>query len=212
MPRIATAADIARKQPGLRSLAKKVRKNTRAIGSREKNNIRTTMEVNPDTTAVVQNLAPIVEGLGDVGRIALKVHAEGIDVSGTLFKNSASIFTRLRLMIVIDKQGDTTPPTVTNIFESEDDFFSGQLRREDVFSMKRYRIVWDKMFVLNENFDGQVTCHAFKFHKKLNHDMNFSGAGATDEGKNSIWLISASDEVTNKPVVNGDIVFRYTDI
>ncbi len=42
--------------------------------------------------------------------------------------------------------------------------------------------------------------------------MNFSGAGATDEGKNSIWLITGSDEATNVPTVNADAIFRYTDI
>ncbi len=194
------------------ALTKKVNKNTRILGSREKNNIRVTMDTTPDTTAVVQNLAPIAEGLGDTGRIALKIHAESIDLSGSIFKSTASIFTRVRMIIVVDRQGDSTPPTVTNIFETEDDFFQGQIRREDVHSMKRFRIIWDKFIVINEAFDGQVTCQAFKFHKKLNFNMNFSGAGATDEGRNSIWLITGSDEATNVPTVNGDVVFRYTDI
>ncbi len=205
-------AHAGRRQSGLKALSKKVNKNTRILGSREKNNIRVTMDTSPDTTAVVQNLAPIAEGLGDTGRIALKIHAESIDVMGSIFKSSTAIFTRVRMIIVIDRQGDSTPPTVTNIFEDENDFFTGQNRREDVHSMKRFRIIWDKFIILNEAFDGQVTCKSFKFHKKLNHNMNFSGAGATDEGKNSIWLITGSDEATNVPTVNADAIFRYTDI
>ncbi len=211
MPRRLRAGESKGPKNSLVKLSKKVNKNTRMIGQREIGRIRVVMDTTPDTTAVVQNLAPLPQGDDVDERHGRQVHAEQVLLSGTVFKHSTSIFTRVHMIIVIDKQGSSTPPTITDVYGSEQDFFVGAPRRETEFDLKRFRIIWDKFIVLNENFDGQNTCVHFKMSKKLNHNMNFTGTGATDEGKNSIWLMTGSDEATNVPSVNGEAVFRFTD-
>ncbi len=78
--------------------------------------------------------------------------------------------------------------------------------------MKRFTVLWDKYIVLRENFDGETSAIGFRFKKKLNFDVLFTGAAATDEGKNHIYFVSGSDEATNVPAVTGDIVLRYSDL
>ncbi len=203
-------------KPGAKSqqskLAKQVKKNTRILNARELGRVRVVMDATPDTTAVVQNVSAVAEG-DDVGnRHGRKIHAESIEVRGTIIKNTASQANGVRLLIFRDNLGTTTAPTLADLFTDENDFFQNQQRLINEQPMKRFTILWDKFFALNENFDGQTTMVPFSYHKKLNHNILYTGAAVTDEGKNSLWFMSGSDEVSNTPALRGDIVFKYTDL
>lgn len=196
----------------LASLAKKVNKNTRILNSRELGRLRIVMDTTPDTTAVVQRVSGVAQGDDDNDRHGNKIHATSVSVSGSIVKSGASVSTGVRFMLIKDNLGSTVPPTLSDIFEDEDDFFENKHRRDGEQEMKRFTILWDKFIALNENFDGQQTLVGFKFKKKLNFDVLFTGTAATNEGKNGIYFMSASDEATNVPAVTGDIMFRYSDL
>lgn len=115
-------------------------------------------------------------------------------------------------MIVRDNLGTTTAPVVSDIMESETDFFSGSPRAYNAQALKRFTILWDSHFIINEGFDGNVSMKTIKFKKKLNFNIYFTGATTSDEGKNNIYLLSGSDEGTNVPAVVADVVFIYSDM
>ncbi len=196
----------------LRKLKKKVNKNTKKLHSMEIGRLRITMDPTPDTTAIVQDLTGITQGDDVAFRHGRKVHAISLSVSGSVIKNTASAVTRMRFFLVRDNLGTTTPPVLTDLFSDQDDFFNNQHRLINEQPMKRFTVLWDKYIVLRENFDGETSAIGFRFKKKLNFDVLFTGAAATDEGKNHIYFVSGSDEATNVPAVTGDIVLRYSDL
>ncbi len=193
-------------------LRKQVNKNTKLLRNRELGRIRINMDSTPDTTSVVQNVSFVAQGDDIVQRHGRKIHAEHILIRGNIIKAAASLSNGVRMVLFRDNLGSTTPPTITDLFGDEENFFSNQERSINEMPMKRFTILWDKYIVLNENFDGQTTMASYKFSKKLNFDILYTGTAATDEGKNSIWFISGSDEATNVPIVLGSIVFKFSDL
>ncbi len=193
-------------------LVKQVRKNTRILNQREVGRIRITMDTTPDTTAVVQNISSVAEGDDVSNRHGRKIHAESVSVRGNLFKLGASALTFVHFLIFRDNLGTTTAPTLADLYTDENDFFENKHRLINEQPMKRFTILWDRYFVVNEGFDGQTTGLSYKFEKKLNFNILYTGTSNADEGKNSIWFMSASNEATNVPRVDGDIVFRWTDV
>ncbi len=212
MPRRLRAGEAKGPKNSLVKLAKKVNKNTRILASREKGRLRVALDATPSTTAVVQRVSSVAQGLDDDDRIGNKIHATHVSIRGTIVKAGASVSTGVRFMLLRDNLGSTVPPTLSDIFVDEDDFFENKHRRDGEQEMKRFTILWDKFIILNENFDGQATLASYKFSKKLNFDIIYTGTAATNEGKNGLYFMSASDEATNTPGVTGDIMFRYSDL
>lgn len=201
-----------RKTKTVDKLAKQVRKNTRILNQREINFVRTSLDATPDTTAVVQNVSLIAQGLDDNDRVGRKIHAMKIEIAGIVEKHTSANFSSYRIVCFRDNLGTTTAPTRGDLFESEDDFFDCKPRTHNEQALKRFTFLWDKKIVLNEQFDGNVMARHVNFTKKLNFDVTYTGAATTDEGKNSIWIISGSDEATNVPGVNIDCMLTYSDL
>ncbi len=193
-------------------LQKQVNKNSRILNRREMGRLRVTMDSTPDTTAVVQNISFIQTGDDVSQRQGRKIHAESISVSGSIRKAATSTGDTVRLLIFRDNLGTTTAPTLTDLFSDEDDFFNNKHRLINEQPMKRFSILWDKYIILNESFDGEITQASFKFSKKLNFPILYTGAANTDEGKNSLWLLTGSNEASLVPNLIGDIVFKFSDI
>ncbi len=199
-------------KPSYKSLERKVNKNTRVLAQREHNQLRVTLNAAPTTTANVASLSTVGQSDDVTGRSGRKIHAESISVSGTIVKAATSSSTGYRCVIFRDNLGSTTAPSLGDLFEDENDFFENKHRLINEMPQKRFTILWDKFIVLNEGFDGQTTLRAFKFYKKLNHNILFTGTAATDEGKNSLWILSGSDEASAVPAVTGDVIFRFSDL
>ncbi len=193
-------------------LAKKVRKNTRILNQREIGRVSQDLTASPTTTASIQLVSSTATGDDISSRDGRKIHAESIEISGNVSKAAAAPFSLYRILLVRDNLGTTTAPVITDIFQDEDAFFQGEPRLHNPQPLKRFTVLWDKFIVLNEGFDGQREVKSFKMKKKLNFDIFYSGTTATDEGKNSLWLIQASDEATNVPVVNAGFIMMYSDL
>ncbi len=196
----------------LAKLSKKVNKNSRILRQREQGRIRTVVDATSDTTAVMQNVSFVAQGDDTGDRHGREIHAESVSIKGSMFKATASAATTVRYILLRDNQGTTTPPTLADLFTDENDFFQGQHRIPSEQNMKRFTILWDKFIMLNESFDGNTLVARISFEKKLNFKITYSGTANTAEGKNSLWLLSGSNEATNVPAVNADIVFKYTDM
>ncbi len=200
------------KKQSLARLSKKVNKNTRLLGSREIKNVRVDIDATPDTTAVVQNVSFVAQGDGVTQRSGNKIKANSISCAGTLIKAAASSSNGVRILIFRDNNGTTTAPVLTDLFLDENDFFNNQQRIQDPQNMARFSILWDKYIILNEGFDGQTTMVKYNFHKKLNHNIYFSGSLNTNEGKNGIWIMTGSDEASVVPALAGSTIFKFSDL
>ncbi len=193
-------------------LAVKVRKNTKILGSKEIGRIRITIDPTPDTTAVVQNISFVAQG-DDVGdRHGRKIHARHVSVSGSIGYAGGAANTKNRMLIFRDNLGSTTSSSLTELFNQENDFFDHYHRLINEQPMKRFTVLWDKYIVINEPFDGALTVHSYKFSKKLNFDVLYTGTTASNEGKNSLWLMSGSNQVSAVPASTGDVVFKFSDL
>ena len=212
MPRRLRAGEAKGPKNSLVKLAKKVNKNTKILAGRELGRIRIALDTTPDTSAVVQHVSAVLQGDDVDDRHGRKIHAVHLSIRGNILKNTVSSATKVRMLIFRDNLGSTTPPVLTDLFSDENDFFENQHRLVNEMPMKRFTILWDKFIILNESFDGQQTAVAFKYSRKLNFDVLYTGTQGTNEGKNSIWFMSASNEATNNPSTNGDIVFKYSDL
>ncbi len=209
---IATGPGHRAKVSSLRKLEVKVRKNTKILANREIGRTRITMDSSPDTTAVVQNISLVAQGDDVASRHGRKIHATHVSARGIVIKASTSPDTRVRMMIFRDNLGSTTPPTLANLFTDENTFFTNGHRLINEMPQKRFTIIWDKFFIIGEAFDGNITSKQFKFSKKLNFNILYTGTSATDEGKNSLWFVSGSNEASAVPSLQGDIVFKYSDL
>ncbi len=196
----------------IKKLRKQVAKNTKALSSKEIGRIRINMDSTPDTTAVVQNVSFLTQGDDVDDRHGRKVHAVHVSIQGNILKNTAAPNHKIRFLLFRDNLGTTTAPTLGDLFVDQNDFFENQHRLINEQPMKRFTILWDKYIVMNESFDGNTPVVAFKFSKKLNFNILYTGTSSSDEGKNSLWFMSGANEATNVPSVNGDIVFKYTDL
>ncbi len=196
----------------LRKLSKKVRKNTKTLASKELGRIRIECDTSPDTTAVMQNISALGQGDDVNFRHGRKIHAQHVSIRGSINKSGASSFTSIRMIIFRDNLGSTTAPTLADLFTDENDFFDNKHRLINEMPMKRFTILWDHYISLNEGFDGQLTNVGFKYSKKLNFDILYTGTASTDEGKNSLWYLSGSNEASNTPNCKGDIVFKFSDL
>ncbi len=200
------------KKQSLAKLARKVNKNTKQLNAQEIGRLRVTMDATPDTTAVVQNVSFVSQNSDVTGRRGRKIHAQHVSIQGSVVKAAVSANTKIRIILFRDNLGTTTAPTLSDLFVDENDFFDGKHRLSNEQPMKRFSIIWDKYIILNEHFDGQLMATSFSFSKKLNHDILYTGTSTTDEGKNSLWLISGSNEASNVPAMTGDIIFRFSDL
>lgn len=201
-----------RKQSGMKALARKVAKNSRILAQREIGRVAANLAAAPSTTSTIQLVSSTATGSDISSRDGRKIHAESIEISGNVAMHTSAPFSLYRMVLVRDNLGTTDAPIITDIFADEDGFFNGEPRLSNPQPLKRFTILWDKLITLNENFDGQTQVKAFKFKKKLNFDIYYSGTTATDEGKNSLWLIQGSDEATNTPNVSASFVMQYSDL
>lgn len=196
----------------LRKLKKKVNKNSKILASRELGRIRIAMDSTPDATAVVQNISALAQGDDVDDRHGRKIHAVHVSAQGSILMHTTSSQTRVRMVLFRDNLGTTTAPVLTDLFADENDFTDNVQRLVNEQPMKRFTVLWDKYIIINEFFDGATPSVSFKFSKKLNFDILYTGAASSNEGKNNLWFVSGSNEASNVPELTGDIVFKYSDL
>ncbi len=121
------------------------------------------LTANPSTTSSVQNVSFTSTGDGISSRQGRKIHATSISIRGSILKNVASPFTKIRFLLFRDNNGTTTPPTVGDLFADEGDFHDNKHRTPNQQQMSRFKVIWDKYFILNETFDGQTSAIHFKY-------------------------------------------------
>jgi len=149
----------------------------------------------------------IVQGITAVTRIGNIVRLQSLRMSFLQHINSSGSFASTRIIVFRDKENRGAIPAYTDVVTNGG---VSALYGSSVVQEKRIIILYDKTFGLNINGDAM---HAFKSNIKLDFDCFYNGTTgtATDNGKNSLWLMAWSSDNVNKPGLDGDIEVTWTD-
>ncbi len=171
-------------------------------------NHRETMFTSPTTVCDVFNIFDPAQGDGADQRNGDKVKVTQLQISGYICNSPSASAAFVHHVIVIDRAGTTTPPTVEEVWGSESAFYNGYPKLSSPQSNSRFQILLNRVEHLNNDGDN---CHEFEYFKKLEHHVYFSGPNVTDEGRGSIWMFAASNQPTNKPTVTAQSLIKYVD-
>ncbi len=157
-------------------------------------------------TAVSHLVTNISQGDDYNARQGRKIRLKSIQCSGSCTMHATATNTRVRMVLFMDKMNTGTAPTLTDIVSD-----TVALRNNQPNMMARYKIFWDKHIVMTQITDANTPERIFKYYKKVDIPVTFSGTAGTDEGKNSFWCLLISDESTNSPTVVQNWRVRYRD-
>ncbi len=179
------------------------------VSMAEKKSNAVDSETQPDTTPVVLHISTIAEGLSLDDRIGEQIKAFSLRAKGSCTIHASGVLSIIRIYFFIDFQNTGTPPLVTDLFSSAAAFNAGQMRIDKPAINKRFITLKDWIFPLT-NQGPKVKI--LSWYKKLSHTITFGGIGASDEGKGSIWMITANSVATNLPTLQLKTIFKFTDI
>ncbi len=174
----------------------------------EYKSLNTAPPVDPNTTTSITNLTAIAQGDDFNARNGRKIRAKYLRYRGSVIQHPTAVSTGLRMMIIRDNNGSTTQPALIDLFASEANFFNNQNKRGTPQQNSRFSILYDKYISLSDS--GTTAAH-FDFKIPLDHRIYFSGSGSTDEGKGAIYLLSASTEATNDPILSANCMVKWID-
>ncbi len=157
------------------------------------------MTVDPNTTGAVVPLTAIATGDTITTRAGRQIILKRLDAMGTITLHSSATASFVRMMVVRDNIGSTTPPVITDMYTSAVQFANNKQTLDTPQIRHRFTILWDKWIALDA---GQGLVKTFKFVKRLNTRCFFTGSASTDGGTNNLYLFIASNEATNDLIVN----------
>lgn len=148
------------------------------------------------TTPTVMTFHEIAQGDTDSARTGLSILHKGFYTQLIFTKHASATFTQVRVAIVQDRQQIAdTAPAYTDVFRS-----SGILAKVNNNNPGRFKILYDKIFVLSTQHDYQQ----IKVFRKMSFHARYNGTAASDISKNGIYAFIVSSEATNTPTVTYD--------
>ncbi len=180
-----------------------------ANAAREVKGVRVGLTSPITSSGSVLACSTMAQGDGFVNRDGVRVKSVSLRISGSIIAHATSTVTRVRLAIIRDNHGTTAIPVITDVWDSIGDFYNGMVRTDDPVKNRRFTVIYDRWFAVPFGNDAVIAIE--DKYIKVKSFVNFSGSGATDEGKGMFYIFHASNEPTNTPALNADIVYKYTD-
>ncbi len=143
------------------------------------------------------NLTAIAQGDDVTNRQGNKIRAKRIHVSGVQTLHASATDSRVRYIVVRDNNGSTTQPAIADLFSNAGAMLNNLPKLGSPQSNSRFSVLMDKMIVVNSD----TPTKQLNWSMSLDHHIYFTGTASTDEGKGHIYLMIASNEATNDPVV-----------
>lgn len=160
------------------------------------------------TTATITGLTLIAQGDDFGDRQGRKIRLVSLSVKGLVRADPTATQTRGRVMIIRDNNGSTIAPVIGDLFASQAAFYDGLHHLSDPQTNSRFSVLWDKQILLSDNFVDMVPLN---YYKQIDSHCFFTGTGAADEGKGSLWIIVASNHATTVPIATFDVVVKFLD-
>ncbi len=186
------------------AIARKVR----GLINVEYHSLSTVFTVDPNTSGVALNLSAIAQGDTINNRQGNKLRVKHLEVGGIITLHASATNSQVRMMIVRDNNGSTTPPTISSLFANAATFFANRLKLGDPQTNSRFTVLWDRFIIMDA---GHGLTQKFHWSTGLDHHVYFTGTSATDEGKGHMYLFIASNEATNDPVVAANATLKWID-
>lgn len=160
------------------------------------------------TSGSVTNVAPVAQGNDTINREGDVISGKSLLLKGLITQNSSAVNTFVRICVVRDKLGNTTAPTIAQVFGSTSNYVAGTSRLIDPQNTKQFDILVDQTFIMG---DGTIIINDVSIFRKLrNRDIVYTGTGATDEGIGGLWCFLASNQPTNVPTIAVNATLRFT--
>ncbi len=186
-----------------------IARSVKAMFNVEYKSKRTAWTADPNTTGAVLNLITMIAGDDFDERSGRKVKLFSIAHKGSITMNGSATDTMVRAVVVRDNLGTTTQPSIADMFGSASNFFNNLPRLDDPQTNARFTTLYDKWFALG--LDSAHFRMPVKSYKKIGSHVTWTGTANTDEGKGTLYLMIASSEVTNDPIVNVVTTIKFID-
>lgn len=170
--------------------------------------------VNGVSTAVVVTpgiikLTDIAQGSTTNTRDGAQLKVVGIDFNYSLTIHASALTTRVRVMLVIDKQTNQAIYVSTDLLRNIA-VFQGDICPRNLDNMKRFTVLYDKTHLLSAGSTGQVVVRKY-IRKEVLIRYDAAGASIADITQNSLSMLHLSSETTNTPLLHHFIRVRYID-
>lgn len=117
--------------------------------------------------------------------------------------NTSANFTRLRVVVVRDKQQIAdTAPAYTDVYET-----TSTISLLNKNTVGRFDILYDRLV----NMDAQRPSASWDKYIRLNSHVRYNGTANTDQQKGAIYLMVVSDQAVNTPTAVIQTRLMYID-
>lgn len=170
-----------------------------------------------DTTGTVTLLNGVATGTDLTDRIGRKIFMRAVQVRGLVQPVDNTIGQTLaRVMVVYDKQPTGGTPAITDILTASRSEAFNNLNNRD-----RFVVVFDAKFpiggisdVATQAVSSSPNTHVLDEYRRLNHEVIFSGTGATAASISSgaLWLITIGNQAAGAGgSFVGNVRVRFND-
>ncbi len=163
------------------------------------------------TGGTFTHMTGVAQGNDENERSGNMIQLTSVSFSGK-FVGTGGNTSNVRVVCMQDMDNQGGVPLVTEVFVTSTKAAEGDHRRADPNKMRRFKILYDKMYTIggataNDNFSRGI-----KFSRKLNSKCYFTGTLATSEGKGTVWLMILSDLAASIPLVTGTFKVTFKDV
>lgn len=163
------------------------------------------------TTPVITHLTGVPDGVNENERVGRRIDVKSLAGRVQLLNNANdTLGVQVRTIVFSDRMNTGTAPITTELFASATPGIN-DFRLGDLNTMKRFKVWYDRVHLLNPNGRETVFFKMFKRFKFGGLKVLYTGVAGTDEGKNSLYVMRWSDDATNSPSYASDWRIRFID-
>ncbi len=166
-----------------------------------------------DGVGVIKQLTNVAQGDTNVTREGNSIKIVSIYTKFMFHINASASSSQVRCMLILDTQTNGAIYTTDDLLESVANLTS-LISPRNTDNAHRFRVLYDKMVVLNQNITAvSSTTRFLKVYKKVDLHMRYATnvGDITDLTQNSISVLLISNEATNTPTVDINFRLRFLD-
>ncbi len=207
---LASARGSQPKQSVAKRALKKANANAKVLRGNRKFISQSLPTVPVKTGATASQISAIDQGNTISDRNGDHVKCTSVSYSGQLLGAGGGT-SIVRIVVFKDKLNLGTIPTAAEVFANSSTFAEGDHRLNTMAARNRFTILSDKSYkvgsvTLNDNFNIPI-----RWSKKTNFPVYFDGAADSSEGRNSVWIMSASNLAASPPTIVGTMKCTFID-
>jgi len=166
------------------------------------------LALTPGVSFTTDRITGIAQSDDNTGRTGRSILAKSLILKGSVIQHASAATTIVRIVVLIDWRYDGATAVATSVFDTTNGLLVHCPRNVETKEAKRFKILYDKKFMLSDDRLRNVKCF-----RKLGHHIKFQGTGAADADAlgGQIIVLTVSNEGSNTPTVNLNYRVRYID-